>query len=111
MLFIHFSVCQIVYNVPLMMLLDHCIYRKQISANKWLIYANSLLMVCCGTTVVTMIKAFSRKNPKALVYYITNYITKNSIYVLHMHLMLQIKIEKIKSTCSKLFSKGYLNKN
>ena len=40
----------------------------------------------------------SSKDAKALVYYITNYITKNTIYTSHMYSLLQVAVQKIEST-------------
>jgi hypothetical protein len=63
--------------------------------------------VCCCNHDFNFIIVFGKSN-KVLNVYITNYITKTSIYTSHMYLLMKIGVQKIEETYSKTISKDQI---
>jgi hypothetical protein len=68
-------------------------------------------MVSCRCNHDLKFIATSGKDAKALVYYIIDYITKNTLYTLHMYSFLQVVVQKIESTFTESHSKEHLERS
>jgi hypothetical protein len=60
--------------------------------DQWINNANPTIMVSCRCNHDLKIIIASRKDAKALVYSIIDYITKNTLYTLHMYSLLQVVV-------------------
>ncbi len=64
--------------------------------DKWLNNANRWILSASRCNHDLKFIATFGKDSKSLIYYITNYITKTSIYTSHMYSFLQIAVQKTK---------------
>ncbi len=62
--------------------------------DKWLNNANPWILSTSRCNHDLKFVVTSGKDSKSLIYYITNYITKTSIYISHMYSLLQIVVHK-----------------
>ena len=76
--------------------------------DQWINNANPIVMVYCQYSHDLKFIGACDKDAKALVYFITNYITKSTIYTSHMYLLLQIAVRKIESTYFESFFAEHL---
>jgi hypothetical protein len=79
--------------------------------NQWINNENPTVMVSCRCNHDLKFIAASGKDAKALVYYIIDYIIKNTLYTSHMYSLLQVAVQKIESTFTESHSKEHLERS